>query len=185
MTSRLTSFTTTHRVINRVHNYTTVVRTTTHPARATGLTRAFESVVRVAYTTYSSFASTKNLTSFTRRQLDNAVVTFTRSQLCEVTSRANQEGALAWTKLDVVDKVVRLLTVITMTVVLLGLLTLTLIYLSFGAAFALADLIGSLTIGFCIVAAVYLFILILFVIFRHKWIERPLVRFLASLLMEK
>ena len=101
-------------------------------------------------------------------------------------------------KLDVVDKVVRLLTVIlggyelreglpviTMTVVLLGLLTLTLIYLSFGAAFALADLIGSLTFGFCIVAAVYLFILILFVIFRHKWIERPLVRFLASLLMEK
>ena len=61
-------------------------------------------------------------------------------------------------KLDVVDKVVRLLTVITMTLVLLGLLTLTLIYL---------------------------FILILFVIFRHKWIERPLVRFLASLLMEK
>ena len=58
-----------------------------------------------------------------------------------------------------------------MTVVLLGLLTLTLIYLSFGAAFALADLIGSLTFGFCIVAAVYLFILILFVIFRHKWIE--------------
>lgn len=88
-------------------------------------------------------------------------------------------------KLDVVDKVVRLLTVITMTVVLLGLLTLTLIYLSFGAAFALADLIGSLTIGFCIVAAVYLFILILFVIFLHKWIERPLVRFLASLLMGK
>ena len=88
-------------------------------------------------------------------------------------------------KLDIVDKVVRLLTVITMTVVLLGLLTLTLIYLSFGAAFALADLIGSLTFGFCIVAAVYLFILILFVIFRHKWIERPLVRFLASLLMEK
>ena len=103
MTSRLTSFTTTHRVINRVHNYTTVVRTTTHPARATGLTRAFESVVRVSYTTYSSLASTKNLTSFTRRQLDNAVVTFTRSQLCEVTSRANQEGALSWTKLDVVD----------------------------------------------------------------------------------
>ena len=63
-------------------------------------------------------------------------------------------------KLDVVDKVVRLLTVITMTVVLLGLLTLTLIYLSFGAAFALADLIGSLTFGFCIVAAVYLFCLL-------------------------
>ena len=63
-------------------------------------------------------------------------------------------------KLDVVDKVVRLLTVITMTVVLLGLLTLTLIYLSFGSAIALADLIGSLTVGLCNIALVYIFILI-------------------------
>lgn len=88
-------------------------------------------------------------------------------------------------KLDVVDKVVRLLTAITMTVVLLGLLLMAVIYLSFGAAYALAGVVGSIAAGFCIVAAVYLFILILFVTFRHKWIERPLVRFLASLLMEK
>ena len=88
-------------------------------------------------------------------------------------------------KLDVVDKVVRLLTAITMTVVLLCLLLIAIIYLSFGAAYALADVVGSLAIGFCIVAAVYLFILVLFIIFRHKWIERPLVRFLAGLLMEK
>ncbi len=88
-------------------------------------------------------------------------------------------------KLDVVDKVVRLLTAITMTVVLSGLLILAIIYLSFGAAYALADMLGSHAIAFCLVAVFYLFILILFVVFRHQWIERPLVRFLASLLMEK
>lgn len=43
-------------------------------------------------------------------------------------------------KLDIVDKVVRLLTVITMTVVLLGLLTLTLIYLSFWRCFCIGRL---------------------------------------------
>ncbi len=87
-------------------------------------------------------------------------------------------------KLDVVDKVVRLLTAITMTVVLLGLFVMAIIYLSFAAAYALAGLIGSTALAFCIIAGIYLFILILFVIFRHKWIERPLVKFLASLLMQ-
>lgn len=87
-------------------------------------------------------------------------------------------------KLDVVDKVVRLLTAITMTVVLLGLLVLAVIYLSFAAAFALSPLVGTAG-GFCIVAGVHLVLLALFVIFRHQWIEKPLVRFLASLLMQK
>ena len=85
-------------------------------------------------------------------------------------------------KLDVVDKVVRLLTAITMTVVLLGLFLI--IYLSFAAAYGLAGLIGSTALAFCVVAGVYLFILILFIIFRHQWIERPLVKFLASILMQ-
>ena len=87
-------------------------------------------------------------------------------------------------KLDVVDKVVRLLTAIMMTVMLVGLLVVALIYLSFALAFALASYVGMAG-GFCIVAALYLFILILFVIFRHRWIEKPLVKFLASILMQK
>ena len=87
-------------------------------------------------------------------------------------------------KLDVVDKVVRLLTAITMTVVLMGLLVLTIIYLSFAVAYALAPLVGT-ACGFSIVAGIYLIILALFVIFRHQWIEKPLVKFLAGLLMQK
>lgn len=87
-------------------------------------------------------------------------------------------------KLDVVDKVVRLLTAITMTVVLVGLLVIALIYLSFALAFGLGAVLGNVW-GFCIVAGLYLFILILFVVFRHQWLERPLVKFLASLLMQK
>lgn len=86
-------------------------------------------------------------------------------------------------KLDVVDKVVRLLTAITMCVVLLGLLCLAIIYLSFAAAFAIGNVLGN-PIGFSIVAGFYILLLIVFVIFRHQWIEKPLVKFLASLLMQ-
>ncbi len=86
-------------------------------------------------------------------------------------------------KLDVVDKVVRLLTALTMTVVLVGLMVIALIYLSFALAYALATYVGNAG-GFCMVAGLYLFILVLFVIFRHQWIEKPLVKFLASILMQ-
>ena len=86
-------------------------------------------------------------------------------------------------KLDVVDKVVRLLTAFAIMVVLVGLLVLALIYLSFALAYALGALVGTAG-GFCIVAGMYLFILVLFISFRHQWIEKPLVKFLASLLMQ-
>lgn len=89
-----------------------------------------------------------------------------------------------YVKLDVVDKVVRLLTAITVFVVLVGLLTIALIYFSFAAAYALSTVVG-LTGGFCIIAVFYIILLLLFIAFRHQWIEKPLVRFLASLLMQK
>lgn len=89
-----------------------------------------------------------------------------------------------YVKLDVVEKIVRLLTAFTMIFILVGLLILMLIYLSFAAAFALAPAVGMAT-AFCLVSGVYLIIFLLFIIFRHQWIERPLVKFLASLLLQK
>ena len=87
-------------------------------------------------------------------------------------------------KLDAADKVVRLLAALIMGSLLLALLALALIYLSFAAAFAMADYVG-LAPAFCIVAGAYFLILVLFILFRHQWIEKPLVKFLASLLMQK
>lgn len=87
-----------------------------------------------------------------------------------------------YVKLDVVDKVVRLLTVITITAVVVVLLLLALIYLSFAAAFAMAPALGMI-LSFCIVGAVYVVALLLVLTFRHRWIERPLVKFLAGLLL--
>jgi uncharacterized membrane protein len=89
-----------------------------------------------------------------------------------------------YVKLNIVEKVVRLLTAATIGIIIVVLLLLTLIYLSFAAAYALEPLTG-LGGAFCIIGGVYLLLLILCLIFRKRWIERPLVRFLASLLMEK
>ena len=88
-----------------------------------------------------------------------------------------------YAKLDVMVKIVRLLTVATMALLLSVLLMLALIYLSFAAAFALGNWLGMVW-GFCIVAAFYILLLLLFVANRHQWIEKPLVRFLASLLLK-
>ena len=88
-------------------------------------------------------------------------------------------------KLDVIEKVVRLLTVIAIVVTFTTVLLISLIYLSFSAVYALQPLVESLTIAFLIVGGAYLFLLIVFILLRHQLIERPLVRFLASILMSK
>lgn len=87
-------------------------------------------------------------------------------------------------KLDVVEKVVRLITAVTISAVIVVLMMLALIYLSFAAAFLLSTCLGSVA-AFTIVGCCYLLLLILCVIFRHQWIERPLVHFLANLFFSK
>lgn len=89
-----------------------------------------------------------------------------------------------YVKLDVVEKVVRLIKAVALILVLSLLIILILIYASFAAAYALEPVVGS-AVAFLIVAAFYLFLFFLFVVFRKRWIERPVVRFLAALFMEK
>ena len=64
------------------------------------------------------------------------------------------------------------------------LIMLMLIYLSFAAAYALVPHVGSV-VAFLIIAAFYFCVLVVFFLFRKRWIERPVVRFLAALLMDK
>ena len=87
-------------------------------------------------------------------------------------------------KLDIVGKTVKILTAIAMVGILSLLLIIMLIYLSFAAAYALMPLMGG-ALAFLLVAGAYLLVLILFIAFRKQWIERPLVHFLASVLLSK
>ena len=87
-----------------------------------------------------------------------------------------------YAKLDVMIKIVRLLTVATMTLLLCVLLMLALIYMSFAAAYALGTIWGN-AMAFCAVSAFYIVLLVMFVCFRKQWIEKPLVHFLSSILL--
>lgn len=89
-----------------------------------------------------------------------------------------------YVKLDVIEKVVRLITATALTLIAVFLIMLVLIYLSFAAAYAMEPLLGMVG-AFSLVALFYFCILILFMLFRKKWIERPIVTFLASLLMDE
>lgn len=88
-----------------------------------------------------------------------------------------------YTKLDVIEKVVRIITVLTLLVILSVSVLLITIFLSIAAANALAENM-SYAGAYSIIAAIHFFIFLLLLAFRKQWIERPIVRFLASILME-
>jgi len=87
-------------------------------------------------------------------------------------------------KLDVIDKVVRLLTAAALAMLFFLLVIAVMMFLSFAVAFWLGRYIGMAP-AFFIIAGAHLLLIVLFVTFRHSWIERPLVHFLANLLMSK
>ena len=89
-----------------------------------------------------------------------------------------------YVKLDVIDKVVRLLTAAALAILFFLLIIAVMMFLSFAAAYRMGQHIGMAP-AFCIVGAFHLLLLVLFFLFHEKWIERPLVRFLANLLMSK
>ena len=89
-----------------------------------------------------------------------------------------------YVKLDVIDKVVRLVTAAALAVVFFMIIAAVVIYFSFALAFWLANYIGTAG-AFFLIGGMHLLILILFIIFRKSWIERPLVHFLADLLLSK
>lgn len=85
-------------------------------------------------------------------------------------------------KFDVIDKLVRLVTALTLTIVLFVLVIAILFYLSFATVYWMSPLIGTAT-AFAIVAAFFFILLCLVVVFRKAWIERPLIRFMANTLL--
>ncbi len=87
-----------------------------------------------------------------------------------------------YAKLTVIDKVVRLLTALAFAVLFIIITIAILLFFWFGVAYCLSEWIGLMW-AFFTVAALHLILLIIFYMFRKAWIERPLVQFLANLLM--
>lgn len=87
-----------------------------------------------------------------------------------------------YAKLDVIDKVVRLLTATALAIVFFLIVIAVMLFFMLAVASWLSSAIG-ITASLFVIAAIHLFLLVLVFIFRKPWIEKPLVRFLASLLM--
>ncbi len=85
-------------------------------------------------------------------------------------------------KLNVIDKIVRIVTALALTFVFVILGIGVLIYLSFAFIFWISPVIGTAWACF-LTAMLFLALLILVFTFRKPWIERPLVRFLANTLL--
>ena len=107
----------------------------------------------------------------------------TIAQLVEVLKRYIATKSDLW-RIDITEKIVKLFTIMAMFFTLSFILVLVLIYLSFTVAYALSTLMG-LSFAFLTVTGVYIFIFLLCILNRRRWIERPLVRILADLLIDK
>ena len=86
-------------------------------------------------------------------------------------------------RLDATEKIVRIITAIILMLSLLFCAIVT--YLSFAGAYALAAIFDSIVTGFLCVSGFYLLLFLIVYNKRKAWIERPLVHFLASILLEK
>lgn len=103
-------------------------------------------------------------------------------QLVEVVKRyIGLQGE--YLKLDVIEKLVRLATAVTIAVVFLILGVAVLFCLSFAAIYLMAPMTG-MALAFVIVAAIFFVLLCVVSIKRKEWIERPLVHFLANTLLK-
>ena len=85
-------------------------------------------------------------------------------------------------KLDVIEKVVRLVSALTLAIVFIMLGVAVLFYLSFAIVHWLEPLTG-LGLAYFLMAMLFLLLLILVYVQRKAWIERPLMRFLADILL--
>lgn len=87
-------------------------------------------------------------------------------------------------KLDVVEKLILLCTALILGIILLVLAAMVLFYFSFAAVYAMERYLGiSLAGGYSIITLLFIILFILVFVFRKKWIEKPLTRFLSKVLL--
>ena len=105
----------------------------------------------------------------------------TISQLIEMVKH-NIELRKEYFKLDIVDKVVRILSAAALFLIITIILAAVLLFASAGAAVWLSQFIG-IAWSLLAVAGAYLLLLLIVYVSRKSWIERPLVKYLSRLLL--
>lgn len=87
-------------------------------------------------------------------------------------------------KFDVIDKLVRLITALSLTIIMFVLVFAVLFYLSFAMVYWISPVTG-IACAFAIVAAMLLALLIIIFALRKPLITRPLIRFITGILLSK
>lgn len=87
-------------------------------------------------------------------------------------------------KLDVTEKTVRLLTAMALAVTMLIFAIATMFYFSFAFVYILEPYLGTAG-GFAAVGGFFLLMLVLIAVFRKTWIERPIIKLLTDILLNK
>lgn len=90
-----------------------------------------------------------------------------------------------YVKLDAAEKLTVMLSAIITVAVLLILGSITLLFLTFALAYFLGDVLGSLPIGFGIIAILVLILMGIFYAKRNRFVIQPLARFITQLLLTK
>ena len=87
-------------------------------------------------------------------------------------------------KLDFVSKFTVLFAMLLLYLVLLVLLGMALLFLSYGAAKGIAGCIGSESVAFLIIAALYLLVALLAYLLRVRIFIRPMAKFLSRIFLD-
>ena len=89
-----------------------------------------------------------------------------------------------YTRLEVTEKLSVLLSMLILVLLTVILCMMALFYLSFTLAWVLAPAVGSITLGFSLIAILYIILALLLVAFRKRLIIDPMVKFLARLFLK-
>lgn len=89
-----------------------------------------------------------------------------------------------YVKLDVIDKMVRLIKAIALAITCFLIIVAVVLFFSLAISFWLSLYVGIIK-AFLIMGIIHVLIFVLLLIFRRPLIERPLVHFLAELLLSK
>ena len=86
--------------------------------------------------------------------------------------------------MDHVEKVDKLVTALAVAVTLLIITVAVLFYFSMAAVYWMAPFVGQAA-AFAIMASFFLLLLVLVLLNKQSWIEKPMVRILADILLEE
>ena len=88
-------------------------------------------------------------------------------------------------KVEFVEKLTILMSTVVIITLIVVLVIIVLFYLFFSLAYAIAPIVGSLSVSFSIIAGIYVILIGLLILLRKQIVINPMVKFLSKLFLTK